>query len=65
MSEQEGRLRWRRVRPGLYERIDTPRSVPISTEFLDRIRDESPWLADFLERADARPDDGADRAREG
>jgi hypothetical protein len=46
--------RMRRIRPGLYERIDTPRRVAISGRLLDAIRAERPWLADWLEASEQR-----------
>lgn len=54
---------FRRVGPGLYERVETPRRVPIGGRLLEAIRAESPWLARFLEEAEraaigAAPEDG-------
>lgn len=46
---------FRLVRPGLYERTDTPTHVPISGRLLDAIRAESPHLAEILERIDSPP----------
>jgi hypothetical protein len=49
-SAQVGRFR--RVGPGLYERIDTPRHVEIGGRLLDAVRAENPWLADLLVAAE-------------
>ena len=47
---------WREVRPGLYERVDTPRGSAISPEFVEefvRVSGGSPAFRELAERARA------------
>ncbi len=53
MPPEDDGMVLRKVRPGLYERIDTPKDVRISREFLEAVRrhTKSEVLAEIVEEA--------------
>lgn len=42
---------FRKVRPGLYERLDAPRHVEVGERLMARVRAASPVLAELLDEA--------------